>query len=1154
MHKLTRLFSVMAMVIMGNYLLAGPVNLGQENKIQVTKNTWQQLNVTQTFGQFDFSKVKTEKGTFALLTAEGSSFTTVVGNPKLPVFRNFIEIPFGAEIEVVAHVLTSTEYDLSALGIEDVIMPVQLPVTKDNSPLPPFKLNAKTYAENSFYPNEIYSVDILGVMRGSRLARLNISPVQYNPVSGKVKVYSLIKLEIRFKNADITLTEGMRKMNNTPGFQVINQMVLNAKPVSSVKDTLTSYPVKYVIVSPRMFESVLQPFIQWKTKKGFNVVEAYTDMPSVGTTTTAIKNYLQSLYTNATPSDPAPSYVLLIGDIAQLPAFNGTTGGHVSDLPFVEYTNDFLPELYIGRMSATNESQLLPQLEKTLEYEQYLFPDPSFLNEVVMIAGVDANYAPIHGNGQINYGTDMYFNAAHGLNSHTYLYPQSGSSAAQIRQNVSTGVGFANYTAHGSSSGWADPSFSVSDVNNLQNAHKYPLMIGNCCLTNKFDDPTCFGEALLRANNKGALGYIGGTNSSYWDEDFYWGVGVRSIVLNPTWSAGFSIMGSYDRYFHDHAEPFSQWMFTQGQILFAGNLAVTLGSPSSMEYYWEMYALMGDPSLSVYFSVPPPVAANYPALMPLAVTSFTVNTDPYAYVAISKNGILHGAALADAQGVANVSLQPITTPGYASLVITAQNKEPHIDSVLVASPTGPYIVMTATQINDPAGNNNGLADFSETVNLSVTLTNFGQANANALNVSISSSDPDVVINDGNEVCPVILSNGNVVLTNAFNVTFSNDIVDQHKVNFDLSITDNQSNTWTGLIKVPVNAPHFLVSTMSIDDATGGNGNNRLDPGETVNVIINSVNDGHANAPNTMGMIATTSNIATINTASVTLNTVNQSMVVQSVFNLTISSSAQTGDVLPLDFSIGSGAYSANKSFSSTVGLIAEDWESGTLTHFPWVNSTNGPWFLTTNNPYEGLYCLQSGNINNSASTSLKLNVTVLAEDSISFYRKVSSEDGYDMLQFFVNNTLLDEWSGEKPWERVAYKLIPGTTQLKWTYDKDWSQIGGSDCGWIDYVIFPPVAGIGTGITTSENPLQAFGVFPNPTKDQSQIVFYLDRNQTVNLTVFDATGREVSVILNQTNLAGGNHTYYFDASALSKGVYYCEFRCNEHKTIQKLVVE
>ena len=167
------------------------------------------------------------------------------------------------------------------------------------------------------------------------------------------------------------------------------------------------------------------------------------------------------------------------------------------------------------------------------------------MDEVVLVAGVDASMAPTYGNGQINYGTDNYFNAAHGLTSYTYLYgsgspitsDMSGASAAII-SDVSDGVGFANYTAHCGSSGWSDPSFSTSDVPSLQNANEYGLMIGNCCQSNKFDVPECFGEALLRANSKGAIGYIGGSNNTYWDEDYWWGVGNGTTPppTNPTYT------------------------------------------------------------------------------------------------------------------------------------------------------------------------------------------------------------------------------------------------------------------------------------------------------------------------------------------------------------------------------------------------------------------------------------------------------------------------------------------------------------------------------------------------------------------------------------------------------------------------------------------
>ena len=464
-----------------------------------------------------------------------------------------------------------------------------------------------------------------------------------------------------------------------------------------------------------------------------------TDDPNVGTSTTSIKAYLEGLYNAGTPSDPAPSFILFVGDVAQIPAFNGNSGGHITDLPYCEYTNDYFPEVYWGRFSAQNAADLQPQIDKTLQVEQYTMPDPSYLNEVVLVAGMDGSFGQNWGNGQINYGTINYFNAAHGITSHTYLYPQSGSHSADIIQHVSDGVGFGNYTAHCNQNGWGDPSFTVGDVAGLQNQDEYGLLVGNCCLSNAFDSGECFGEALLRAENKGAVGYIGGTNNTMWDPDYFWGVGVGVINENPP-PYEETTLGAYDGTFHDHGEPWEDWYTTSYQMIFAGNLAVTEGTPSSAEYYWEIYCVMGDPSLEAYFSEPPAPGITYDPLMPLGVTSFTVNAEPYSYVAISMNGVLHGAVLADASGLAVVPLDPITVPGTADVVSSKQNFQPYIGTVLVNNPNGPYVMLSDLLVDDASGNNDGLVDYGESIDLNVELENLGNADANNVEATISTTD------------------------------------------------------------------------------------------------------------------------------------------------------------------------------------------------------------------------------------------------------------------------------------------------------------------------------------------------------------------------------------------------------------------------------
>ena len=198
-------------------------------------------------------------------------------------------------------------------------------------------------------------------------------------------------------------------------------------------------------------------------------------------------------------------------------------------------------------------------------------------------------------------------------------------ASAAIVANVSAGVGFANYTAHCGSNGWGDPSFNTVDVASRQNYDEYGRVISNCCLTNKFDEPVCFGEALLRADNKGALGHIGASNNTYWDEDYWWSVGNTSnISANPTYSG--TGLGAYDCWMHENGEHQNDWFITQAQILHAVNLAVTEAGGAE-QYYWEIYHLMGDPSLMPYVGIPTTLNVSHNAILPTGASSFVVNSE-----------------------------------------------------------------------------------------------------------------------------------------------------------------------------------------------------------------------------------------------------------------------------------------------------------------------------------------------------------------------------------------------------------------------------------------------------------------------------------------------------------------------------------------------
>src|SRR6185436_14596427 len=84
-----------------------------------------------------------------------------------------------------------------------------------------------------------------------------------------------------------------------------------------------------------------------------------------------------------------------------------------------------------------------------------------------------------------------------------------------------------------------------------------------------------------------------------------------------------------------------------------------------------------------------------------------------------------------------------------------------------------------------------------------------------------------------------------------------------------------------------------------------------------------------------------------------------------------------------------------------------------------------------------------------------LSTTVLGPGRLTFWWKVSSEDGYDFLDFYVNNTLQDEITGEIDWEQRTFSIPAGQSTLTWVYFKDNVSAAGQDAGWVDLVNYLP---------------------------------------------------------------------------------------------------
>ena len=110
------------------------------------------------------------------------------------------------------------------------------------------------------------------------------------------------------------------------------------------------------------------------------------------------------------------------------------------------------------------------------------------------------------------------------------------------------------------------------------------------------------------------------------------------------------------------------------------------------------------------------------------------------------------------------------------------------------------------------------------------------------------------------------------------------------------------------------------------------------------------------------------------------------------------------------------------------------------------------WFVQTEVFHSGGSAARSGAIGDDGKTHLT--TTVPGPGTLSFWWKVSSEQGYDKLSVSVDDRVKASLSGEQGWVRQTLTITEDDSHtIAWTYGKDGSASGGSDCGWVDDVVW-----------------------------------------------------------------------------------------------------
>ena len=875
---ITAMFLLMGMLYGTQSMAQGRIDFRTNSAQQCANVTEDGFIATFSFSGIQANEISTEKGAFSNITMDGTYPSGNIGEPCLPAVNKLIAVPYGAKIaslEVKNYSVTT--YRLADYGIKTVL-PMQPMIRKDQKPEDvPFAYSEKAYATKGYAFRPTAAMEIQGTMRGIQIAALTINPIQYDAASNSIRVYNDIVVEVRYDQYDKAAAYNEFARTFSPYFANIYRQMFNWRDdVYDEHPDLWQSPVKMLVITDRMFESCIQDWVAWKTVKGFYMDVNYTD--EIGTSASAIRSFIQNKY-----AQDAPTFLMILGDKAQVPASaTGSETSCVTDLQYSSVDGDQFPDMYHSRFPAENVPQMIAMIEKAMEYEQYTMPDPSYLNNVLLIAGEDSGWGVTVGRPTIWYATNYYYNEEHGFDN---VYEYSHGQYSGCYSHLNTGVGFVNYTAHGSNTSWAGPQFTVSDVNNLTNQDKYFLAMGNCCEAADWGiSGTCFGEAMVRAEKKAAYAYIGSCPSTYWLNDYYFGVGATSRADGTMPSYEETTMGFYDAAWYDDAYNTVTSLLFIGNL--AGNAAPALGYTSQISTLncWHAYHTLGDGSSMPFRIQPTENTVSHMAIFPIGMSTYEVSANPGSYVAISKDGVLHGVGMVGESGTLNVEIEPVTSSGDVTICVTHPQHIPYIQAVPAAALEGPYVsVDSFTPANVHVG---------DETTMNITFKNVGTAaTGGTTNVTLSCDNPDLTILNGTGSFDNLAPEATVSV-NGFTYRIAEGVADGTRFTIN-TLAVCGSNTWEG--KAVITAGEAVLQFASCTTPGG------FVPGETVTVIANFKNAGHYRATNAIARISSTSQYVTFENETFEAGTIDPNGEAFCVFNVNIAANCPETEAIPLNF-------------------------------------------------------------------------------------------------------------------------------------------------------------------------------------------------------------------------------------------------------------
>ena len=555
---------------------------------------------------------------------DGFGMNQTPGDPCTLLRNDLFAIPNGynVKVEVIDSTFCDFDYELT---------PARQPLIDSNNEKYTRQNVLAIMPYDGFKPSTVASQSGIQSYRGHKMCQTTLSPIQYNYNTKTVRAYTAITYKISFiPNLDIATIDRTASMrissddnflfNNVIG--VSHEEMNRAETESTAQEDVQDY----LILSTNAYSTAVNLFAEWKRLMGFNVHIVLND----SWTSTSVMSAVADAYANL----PSLYYLLIIGDNGDVPAkLSSLNLGHVTDFHYGCMDNDYIPDIYCGRLSVSTSEEAVNVVEKIIGYEQTPPTESSFYSNGLHCAYFqDKNndhyadrrfaqtsedvrtYVMTKGKSiQRVYKTPttvtpLYWNNT----SFSYGEPipnelkkpgfEWNGDSTNITNAINNGVFYVLHRDHGALWGWGDPQFTQQNINNLSNGDLLPVVFSMNCHTGEFDN-YCFAETFLRKSNGGCVAIYGATQISYSGYNDALTTGMFDAIW-PNPGLCINIPG-HNNNFSSTPTP----TYTLGQILSQGmvRLSETYGSSDYyMKYTKELFHCFGDPSMKIYTNTPTP--------------------------------------------------------------------------------------------------------------------------------------------------------------------------------------------------------------------------------------------------------------------------------------------------------------------------------------------------------------------------------------------------------------------------------------------------------------------------------------------------------------------------------------------------------------------